>query len=519
MSLLLLASSAHALQRVDHPDPAGFAAGVAETLRQAQESFRASQNDGVPSGDDYGRLAMVYHAHEQYLPARQAYRNAAELSPTDARWPFFLGILAADDGEFERAVAYFEESLKANPDYAATRLRLARALVEAGRHDRARQILESLVADDPELAAAHADLGTLAAQRGDHAAAIAHLERALALQPDATRLHYQLGLAHRGLGNVEQARAHLQQQGDREAVFDDRLYRRMRSLSASFTYYVKLGQGAAEQGDYATALEMMRTAAEIAPDNPEARINYARMLAATDQLDAGLAELDRVLETDPDNALALFNRGALLEIRGDDAASRQALQQAVAVQPDMYEAHVLLGNGMMRAGNHAAAAQHYAAAYAARPARNELLLHKAVAQRAGGDCGAAMATLMEVVRALPENLEVLLAYSRVAATCPDVGEEHLTNALNASRNMYRLKPELPMVTTLALIEAAHGDFDAAIEYQGQALFMAVRDGLESEMPYLKATMKQFQDRQLPTAPWPPGSPLLSPPRLTSDVWR
>ena len=240
--LLLPLQQAVALERVDHPDPDDFSGTVAEIIREAQATLESGEQ---PSGEDFGRLAMVYQAHEQFIPARQAYRNAAELAPADARWPYFLGILARAGGEFENAIELFQASLEHNPDYVPARIRLARALIDAGRTQRAEHILEDLLRDHPDLAAAHADLGLLAAQRGDHETAVEHLERALELQPQANQLHYPLGLSYRTLGNTELARTHLTQRGPQEVVFPDPLYQRMRGLSGSYAYYISVGLAAA----------------------------------------------------------------------------------------------------------------------------------------------------------------------------------------------------------------------------------------------------------------------------------
>ena len=516
VTFVLLPMTAGALEPIDHPDPAQFSGSVGNLFSEAQQNF-FNKEDSERSGEDYGRVAMIYHAHEQHGPASQAYRNAAEKAPADARWPYFLGILAANDGEFDAAIAYFEAAQKANPDYAPARIRLSRVLRDAGRQDEARVVTELLNDDIPGIAAVVADLGTIALQGQQYDKAVALLQQALSLQPDASRLHYPLGLAYRSLGDTDKAKEHLQQTGDREVFFNDPLFTQMKSLSGSFAYFLSVGMATARTGNYELAAQFMRSAMEAEPDRPEPRINYARMLEAQGKVDAAAAELRATLEDHPNNALAHFNLGAVSEIQSQDSAAREHYAQTVALQPDMFEAWLLLGNSHMRAGQFDQAIEAYDQAFSLRPGRTGLLLRKGIAQIELNQCRGAVTTLLELVRKKPEDFEALIAYSRTVAVCPEASPEDRGNALAASRNMYALNPGLPVVTTLAMAEAAVGHFDLAIDFQTQALFQAARDGLDGQVERLRENLERFEKQQPAERPWAADHPVLNPPRLTVEI--
>ena len=505
-----------ALESIDHPDPAQFSGSVGELFTEAQDNF-FSKPDAARSGEDYGRLGMIYHAHELHDPAAQAYRNAAEKAPADARWPYFLGILAANDGEFDQAIKYFEAAQKANPEYAPARIRLSRVLRDAGRQSEARVVTELLNDDIPGIAAVVADLGTIALQEQRFDKAVNLLEQALELQPDASRLHYPLGLAYRSLGNTDKAKEHLQAVGDREVFFNDPLFTQMKSLSGSFAYFLSVGMAAARTGNYDLAAQFMRNAMEAEPDRPEPRINYARMLEAQGDIAAATAELRGTIQDHPNNALAHFNMGAVQEIQAEDVSAREYYAKTVALQPDMFEAWLLLGNSHMRDGQYDRAISAYDQAYAIRPGRTGLLLRKGIAQIELGRCSEAVTTLLDLVRKKPEDFEALIAYSRTVAVCPEAGPEDRGNALAAARNMYTLNPDLPVVTTLAMAEAAVGHFDLAIDFQTQALFQAARDGLEDQVERLRENLRRFEDQKPAERPWATNHPVLNPPRLTVEV--
>ncbi len=513
---LLAPLAAAALETIDHPDPASFSPGVAKTFEAAQERLRRAEAEGAPSGDDFGLVGMIYHAHEQAAPAGQAYRNAVEIAPSDARWHYFLGMLAADDGAFEEAAGHFERSLDLNAAYIPSRIRRSRALLQAGEVDAAQTLLELLAEDQPGLAVAQADLGAIALQAGRPEEALRRFERALELQPTADRLHYQLGLAHRALGNVEEARAELELQGRQDVVFDDPLLRRMRSLSGSYTYYISLGLQAAANRDFEAATSFMLRAVEANPESPDAWINLARMREATGEPARALEIIQQVIDAHPDNALAYFNRGGMREVAGNERAALDDYRRALERQPDMFEARLLLASGLMRMGEWTEAAGEFDAALELRPGRNELLLYRAAALEASDRCVDAIEVLLELVRRLPEDFSSLMAYARVVATCPEAEDTHRENALNAARNMYGLAPGFDVTTTLAMVEAAVGNFEAAIDYQTQAGFLALREGQEGAVPMVRGNMERFEQGQPAERPWPDDFPYRSPRRLTLE---
>lgn len=518
--LITLALAATALEDVSHPDLDRFEGNVAEYLTSARAAFEEKNAAGAARGEDFGRLGMIYQAHEQYGPAKQAYRNAVELAPADARWHYFLGMLSHAEGDFDAAVDYFEAAERANSHYPAARVRLARSMIAAGRLSEAEVVVSTLRDDHPNLAVAHADLGAIAIQRNDPAAAIEHLNRALAMQPLAGKLHYQLGLAYRQLGDLDQARVHLAQQSDVEVLFDDPLYKTMRELSRSYAFFMSQGLAMARAGQHDAALALMQRAVEANPESAEARINYARMLEATGDLNRAIEAIDAVIADHPRHPLAHYNRGAMLEILAEDRRARPSYQRALELDPTMFEASLVLANSHMRDGEYEEAARAYARALEIRPGRNRLLLFQATALVAAGQCRDAMEPLLELVSRIPEDFEALMAYSRVAATCDGVDPGHRGNALNAARNMYTMNPALPVVRTLAMTEAAVGHYESAADFQRQALFLAVRDQQpEGELAAMREDLAAYEAGRGATRPWSDSHPLLHPVRLSIEARR
>ena len=204
------------LEAVPFPDLSQLEPAVAEQLKEMQELLAQTVKEGTTPAqlaELFGDLGRTYHAYSLLPPAAACYRNAVVLAPGDYRWPYYLGLLAQQDGDPETAAGHFRRTLALAPGDAPARYRLAECYLALNRPDDAEPLLRELVSQDAGNHAARAALGELALQRGDYAQAVELLEAALAAVPAADRLNYPLGLAYRGLGQADKAREYLAKRG------------------------------------------------------------------------------------------------------------------------------------------------------------------------------------------------------------------------------------------------------------------------------------------------------------------
>jgi hypothetical protein len=68
-------------------DLAGADPTVAKALKEAENRVRATGNAA-----DWGRLALLLHAHGYDSPADDCFAQAAALDPKQPRWPYFQGL-------------------------------------------------------------------------------------------------------------------------------------------------------------------------------------------------------------------------------------------------------------------------------------------------------------------------------------------------------------------------------------------------------------------------------------------
>ena len=166
-----------------------------EMLRERLTSLRAKAADVQRSVDDVARGDLLVGKGD-YQRATQAYRQALEENPHDARAGYQLACLLMDHTkEYETAERLLENASELRPHHAATRYRLALVKAARGQVAQAVELLIAMARFDES----NADFIEQFAER---------------LEKDAeggdVAAKYRLGIAYRELGRVDEALVILQ---------------------------------------------------------------------------------------------------------------------------------------------------------------------------------------------------------------------------------------------------------------------------------------------------------------------
>ncbi|HTW85234.1 MAG TPA: tetratricopeptide repeat-containing glycosyltransferase family protein [Candidatus Sulfotelmatobacter sp.] len=237
--------------------------------------------------------------------------------------------------DFDVAEAELRALLAVRPGDRNARFNLGYVLEALGRTREAGEAYEPLAAagDGPALAR----LGRLRSVQGRLDEAAAYLSRAAAAAPD------DLGLT-RDLGIVENLRGHftdsvrllesvaphpaadaqtwsaladslraLRRHDEAEAAVDEALRRDLGLLHAR----IVRGQLAYDRGDFERAWTAFVRAAELAPQDAEPELNLGVLAHGLGRLDEALEHLRRAVALAPDNPLAHFDLGMTLLLGGD----------------------------------------------------------------------------------------------------------------------------------------------------------------------------------------------------------
>jgi tetratricopeptide (TPR) repeat protein len=388
---------------------------------QMDVSGASRRVEGDPrSATAWGEYATTLRAYRQHPEADRCFQVAADLDPTDGRWPYLLGVhLAAADPA--AAVGWLERAARGTVPAGAretVRARLAETLLAVGRPADALASLgpDVTTASDPRvrLAAARA-----AAAAGDDRAAAEFLgdladyppaaRQALLLRSEICRRQGRTSYADYLAARAaelpdsnwpdpleDSVRSRDRSHGGRldEAA---RLLRAGRVVEAELLLrpltdgpspsdpraFVGLAEALLAQGDRKGALEALAEAVKLDPKNLAGNyqiglihFDTGEKLWAAGRADEARAKfreavtwLDKALAVKPDFGKGLLLKGAALHrFLGRPEDGLALLRRFVQLRPEAGEGHLLLGQALADSGqSDAAAASLRRAAQLAQP--------------------------------------------------------------------------------------------------------------------------------------------------------
>ena len=167
---------------------------------QAAASFQLALRDDPSSAEAQYGLGSVYLKQNKNVEARASFEQALKLT---ANYPDTapnswnnLGLLATREGRTADAVGYFQEALRASPDYWIALENLGNAYRQQKRWDEARATLERAAAARPQDPEANYSLAMVYAQTDDTDRAYQYLQNALRLRPDYPEALNNLGVLY-----------------------------------------------------------------------------------------------------------------------------------------------------------------------------------------------------------------------------------------------------------------------------------------------------------------------------------
>ena len=105
------------------------------------------------------------------------------------------------------------------------------------------------------------------------------------------------------------------------------------------------------EGDYNTALVLLRHAAEIYPESSEAHYDYGTMLVYLNDTGQGVKELQQALALNPRLVPAMRKLGEIYASKGDVYKAVALWKKALEIDPDDLETLVYYGGYLEQSGN------------------------------------------------------------------------------------------------------------------------------------------------------------------------
>ncbi len=152
--------------------------------------------------------AGIAASHNQHGEAANEWRAALRLTPGDPRLERELVTAVYLAHDYGAALPLIQAALKREPHSAELNFFAGDSYLRLEQPEKALAYLDDAVRADPKLLPAQASYGMALARIGQTAAAIPHLEAALPTDDDGS-LYYQLARAHQGVGESVKSRAAL----------------------------------------------------------------------------------------------------------------------------------------------------------------------------------------------------------------------------------------------------------------------------------------------------------------------
>ncbi len=403
-------------------------------------------------------------------------------------------------GEYEDAVDLYRRVLELPPrdishtEYFNARGRLVETLISLDRRDEARDEVATMLRQGSRHPYSNYLAAVLAFGDDDLATANDHLQRALSASPDSLSAKSLMGAVRFRQGQYAQAIALLQ---DVVAGQPDDLRARL-MLSAALR----------ENGEDRQAARVLATGIRHFVDDPEAIAQLAR--AAGDDLDAVIADLDRVAQTQGELAVrrarlglaqALVGEGvmdpamamleqldagtvdeeitrrqflALAALRvGDMDRARNEAERLVRENPDNPSALNLLGGVYLTLERFDDARRTFNDALRLEPDHAQTLFNLGLLEVAEGDLDAAAERMQEGLDRAPNNVGVMLRLAEVNERRGDYGaaQAMLERASEAAPNA--VQP----VIALARLHLGQGDVEEAASAANRAVRLAPNNAL------------------------------------------
>lgn len=356
---------------------------VATRIEAAREDVLADPG----SASAWGRLGMIFQAHELHTEAVVCYRRAAELAASEPRWPY-LAALSLRKTDLEAAAESFAEAARRGMDHPAFHVNHGDVLTRLDQPERAAAEYRKALEADGRNTHARYGLAQLALAAGEPETAREQLEQAAAIAPWHGEARTLLARTYQRLGRVEDAERELKAAGAYPDATQtpDPVFQAVEAEAVTAVAYARRGRQLARAGRYAEAEELYRRVLEIRPGTAGDHSNLGGALAGQGKVDEALEHYRKALELDDDDPYALNNLAMALAARGDPERAVEMLEKAVEVEPAYPEAHHNLG--LIRAGQkrHDDAIGHY----------RDALVHNPSYSRAHTDLGTALAATGDV---------------------------------------------------------------------------------------------------------------------------
>lgn len=335
---------------------------VADDVRGLVSERRSQMNSEARKYLESGNLLKEKGEFDQAIAS---YQQALEILPNAAEVHNQLGETYLMQGKIAQAYASTQLALKSNPNFAPAYKTWGNILQSQGKIDEAMAAYNKAVQIEPQFAEAYTNIGSMLSKRGQLQEAVAYFQKAIAIKPNLAAAYWNLGNALMQLKRQEEAficwqkaAEHAPEQFSAQAFNDmGTMLGRQHKFSEAIAYYQRAielkpdfpmaylnwGTVLVQQGKTNEAIAQFRQALELKPDYLEAYQQLGNALIQQEKFAGALAEYYKATQVQPQSAIAQYNFGVALLQQGKLQQAIASFQKTIELKPDYAEAYCNIG--------------------------------------------------------------------------------------------------------------------------------------------------------------------------------
>ncbi len=291
---------------------------------------------GTPHLVEAYRLGMRAMDEGRWEDALRYFQQTAQAENNQA--PdlfFFIGEVYRHMQQWNDAAEAYQQALQVQPAFAPAEVGLAQTLLAQGEAQEALKLLQQATQDDPTYGMAYIVLAREHLAQGEAETALADLQNAEQYLPDSPFIPLYRAEAYLQLGDPEAAYQQAKQANDMDITL----------LPA----YKLLGQASFALGNLKDAALYFRTYLTYAPDDPEVYRVLAETYLQMEDYAGALAAAKKVVEASPHDTEALRLLATVYLAAGQPDQAVTTLETAVRIAPRDFDMHIALVEALLSA--------------------------------------------------------------------------------------------------------------------------------------------------------------------------
>ncbi len=224
-----------------------------------------------------------------------------------------------DEGNYEKALEYFQKVIDTKPNYVDAWRMKAKTLTELERYDLATSAYKEVVNKEPSDEESWFELGQAHREQGMREEELHAYERSLAIDPENWRVWLERGKTMWELSMDEEA---------------DLCFKKAEELSGDPGVVKReWGKALLESEDYQGAEAMFREVLSLKPDDEETRLFLVNLLRLDERSSEAVQEMKKLISANAENVKHLKTLGYAQEEAGEMEEAFSTFQKASIIDP------------------------------------------------------------------------------------------------------------------------------------------------------------------------------------------